>query len=74
MSSLAARLRSALTRRLLGVSAEEIRYTFEDVRRELRAARAELDALRREVDRREARPAQGEEQGQAGHGRRPRRV
>ncbi len=55
ISGLAARLRSALLRRLLGVSAEEIRYTFEDVRAELRATRAELKAeiaeLRREMER-----------------------
>lgn len=42
-----------LRRRLLGVSPEELRYTFEDVRNELRATRAELKdeiaALRREV-------------------------
>ena len=31
-----------LARRLLGISAEEIRYTFEDVRAEIRATRAEL--------------------------------
>lgn len=41
-------------RRLLGVSPEELRYTFEDVRNELRATRAELKAeiaeLRREVE------------------------
>ena len=41
-------------RRLLGISAEEIRYTFEDVRGELRALRAELKEeiaqVRREVD------------------------
>ena len=43
-----------LRRRLLGVSPEELRYTFEDVRNELRATRAELKAeiadLRREVE------------------------
>lgn len=43
-----------LRRRLLGISADEIRYTFEDVRAELRATRAELkeeiDKLRRELD------------------------
>jgi hypothetical protein len=43
-----------LRRRLLGISAEEIRYTFEDVRGELRAARAELKEelaqIRRELD------------------------
>lgn len=42
-----------LRRRLLGVSPEELRYTFEDVRQELRATRAELkaeiEALRREL-------------------------
>jgi hypothetical protein len=41
-------------RRLLGISAEEIRYTFEDVRGEVRAVRAELKEeiaqLRRELD------------------------
>jgi hypothetical protein len=48
-------LRRALGRRLLGISAEEIRYTFEDVRSELRATRAELKeelaALRSDVER-----------------------
>jgi len=43
-----------LRRRLLGVSPEELRYTFEDVRSELRSTRAELKAelaeLRREVE------------------------
>jgi hypothetical protein len=47
-------LLSELRRRLLGISADEIRYTFEDVRAELRATRAELkadiDAIRRELD------------------------
>jgi outer membrane protein TolC len=38
LSSLVAELR----RRALGISAEEIRYTFDDVRAELRAVRAEL--------------------------------
>ncbi len=42
-----------LRRRLLGVSPEELRYTFEDVRNELRATREELKAelaeVRREV-------------------------
>ncbi len=37
-------LLSALRRRLLGVSPEEIRYTIEDVRAEIRAVRAELKA------------------------------
>ena len=35
-------LRSELERRLLGLTAEEIRYTIDDVRAELRATRAEL--------------------------------
>jgi hypothetical protein len=43
---------SAARRALLGISAEEIRYTFEDVRAEIRAVRAELreemEQLRRE--------------------------
>ncbi|MFL5261205.1 MAG: hypothetical protein ACJ79R_06195 [Anaeromyxobacteraceae bacterium] len=39
---LVARARAALGRALLGVSAEEIRYTFEDVRREIHATRTEL--------------------------------
>ena len=34
-------------RRILGISAEEIRYTFEDVRAEIRAVRAELAGHRR---------------------------
>jgi len=33
-----------LARRLLGISADEIRYTFEDVRQEIRAVRSELGA------------------------------
>jgi hypothetical protein len=45
---------AALRRRLLGVSPEEIRYTFEDVRAEIRAVRAELQGelaqIRRELD------------------------
>ncbi len=45
---------SALRRRALGISPEEIRFTFEDVRAELRATRAELKEelaqLRRELD------------------------
>ena len=48
-------LRALLARRLLGLSADEIRYTFEDVRAELRATRAELKeelaALRRDLER-----------------------
>jgi hypothetical protein len=47
-------LAAALRRRLLGISVEEIRYTFEDVRNEIRAVRAELKdelgAIRRELD------------------------
>ena len=50
----AAAVRAALSRRFLGVTAEEIRYTFDDVRNELRATRAEilgeLADLRRDVD------------------------
>ena len=42
-----------LRKALLGVSPEELRYTFEDVRAELRATRAELkaeiEALRAEL-------------------------
>jgi hypothetical protein len=45
---------AALRRRLLGISPEEIRYTFEDVRNEIRAVRAEakeeLAQLRRELE------------------------
>ncbi len=45
---------AALRRRLLGISPEEIRYTFEDVRNEIRAVRAEvkeeLAQVRRELD------------------------
>lgn len=55
MTQLLSQLVAALRRRVLGISAEEIRYTFEDVRAELRAARAELQAemaaLRRDLDR-----------------------
>lgn len=47
-------LLSELRKRLLGISPDEIRYTFEDVRAELRSTRAELkediDKLRRELD------------------------
>ena len=42
MKNLLSALASALARRLFGISAEEIRYTFEDVRQEIRATRAEL--------------------------------
>ncbi|GEJ58818.1 hypothetical protein [Anaeromyxobacter diazotrophicus] len=52
---LPARLRAALERHLFGLTADEIRYTFEDVRQELRATRAELRdelaAIRRDLDR-----------------------
>jgi hypothetical protein len=45
---------AALRRRLLGISADEIRYTFDDVRREIRAVRTELKdeiaQIRRELD------------------------
>jgi hypothetical protein len=45
---------AALRRRLLGISPEEIRYTFEDVRAEIRSVRAELQGelaqIRRELD------------------------
>ncbi len=45
---------SVLRRWILGVSPEEIRYTFDDVRGELRAVRAELKEeiadLRRQID------------------------
>ena len=45
---------SALRRGLLGISPEEIRYTFEDVRKEIRGVRAELKeeiaGIRRELD------------------------
>jgi len=44
VNALLARLRAALRRRLLGISAEEIRYTFEDVRSEIRGTRDELKA------------------------------
>ncbi|HEX8907628.1 MAG TPA: hypothetical protein VF805_00410 [Anaeromyxobacteraceae bacterium] len=52
---LPARLRAALERHLFGLTADEIRYTFEDVRQELRATRdelrEELAVLRRDLDR-----------------------
>lgn len=55
MRLLPARLRAALERLVFGLTADEIRYTFEDVRAELRAARAELreelEAIRRDLDR-----------------------
>lgn len=42
VGALLTRARRELERRLLGVTAEEIRYTFEDVRGEIRANHAEL--------------------------------
>jgi hypothetical protein len=52
---------AALRRRLLGISPEEIRFTFEDVRGEIRAVRRELgdeiEKLRRELD---ALPSRGD--------------
>ncbi len=54
MTNPLASLVSTLRRVLLGVSPEEIRYTFEDVRSEVRAAKAELKGeiaqLRRDVE------------------------
>jgi hypothetical protein len=51
---LAGAVRAALSQRFLGVTAEEIRYTFEDVRKELRATRtellAEISSVRRDLD------------------------
>jgi hypothetical protein len=45
---------SELRRRILGISPEEIRYTFDDVRGEIRALRTELKAeiveLHRQID------------------------
>jgi predicted nucleic acid-binding Zn-ribbon protein len=41
---------AGLRRRLLGISAEEIRYTFEDVRKEIHAVRSEVAELRRQID------------------------
>jgi len=45
---------AAARRRLLGISPEEIRYTFEDVRNEIRAVRAEMKEevaqIHRELD------------------------
>lgn len=67
MTRLLARLVAALERRLLGMSAEEIRYTFEDVRGEIRATRAELKAeiaeLRRELEQLEGRAPAGDRTG-----------
>ena len=54
MIRIAGRLASAVRRALLGISPDEIRYTFEDVRRELRSARRdvqiELEAIRKDLD------------------------
>ena len=54
LSRLVARGRSALERRLFGLTAEDIRYTIEDVRKELHASHAELKAeialLRRDLE------------------------
>ena len=51
--SVLSRLVEELRRRALGISAAEIRYTFEDVRAEIRSVRAELREelarLRREL-------------------------
>jgi ribosome recycling factor len=45
---------AALRRRVLGISPEEIRFTFEDVRAEIRTVRRELteeiEKLRRDLD------------------------
>ena len=59
--SLLATLLSAARRALLGISAEEIRYTFEDVRGELRAVRAELKEEIAEVRREVAAAREGED-------------
>jgi len=52
--TLVERLVAEARRRLLGISAEEIRYTFEDVRKEIQALRSEvkeeLAGIRRELD------------------------
>jgi hypothetical protein len=52
--TLLAPLLSAVRRRLLGVSPEELRYTIEDLRAEIRAVRTELKAeladVRRQLD------------------------
>jgi hypothetical protein len=52
--SLASKLLDRVRRAVLGLSPEEVRYTFEDVRAEIRAVRAELKAeigeLRRETN------------------------
>ena len=67
MRGILGRLAAAAQRRILGISAEEIRYTFEDVRAELRAVRSELreelQALRKDVERLEAR-AEGKDRGE----------
>lgn len=52
--TLVERLVAEARRRLLGISAEEIRYTFDDVRKEIQALRSEvkeeLAGIRRELD------------------------
>ncbi|HSN91311.1 MAG TPA: hypothetical protein VLS93_08780 [Anaeromyxobacteraceae bacterium] len=58
--SLLGSILSAARRALLGISAEEIRYTFEDLRGEIRAVRAELKEEIAEV-RREAAARGGED-------------
>ncbi len=68
MRGLLGRALAALERRLLGMSAADIRFTFADVRAELRANHAELAAqlaaLRRDVDRL-APPAASPDEGDA---------
>ncbi len=63
MTNPLASLATALQRALLGISAGEIRYTFEDVRKEIRSTRSELKQeiaeLRRELEKVQAR--QGED-------------
>jgi hypothetical protein len=59
--SLLETLLSAARRALLGISAEEIRYTFEDVRGEIRAVRAELKEEIAEVRREAAAGREGED-------------
>ncbi len=55
LQRLLAEARAAVERRLLGLSAEEIRYTVDDIRAEIRATRAELleqiAAVRADLDR-----------------------
>ncbi len=67
MRKLFSSLTAKLQRALLGVSTDEIRYTFEDVRKEIRATRSELEQeiaeLRRDVGRLEARVAEDRPEG-----------